>query len=322
MSDLLGVGSTIGAIGDIVVGQQNYDMQQQNLQYQKDLQTKMFDREDNSIQRRVADLKAAGLSPVLAAGQGANAGPVVTTQAPQLNMGSLQGKIANIGDAIATQQQIKKDNVMIAQTNAQTALIQQQTEMARASMPLNLEKLGLSNKLQNIVIDYNDRTLNTRVDLQTAKLQAQETENTYRQLTQSARVQEALGRLTEQENRIVIQGLNQQLQKAGISMADLKIIEQSMQNEYQRQTLPQGIVRGQQEIDARIVALQIAKAALAKTTSEAASAKARAIEDTLNATYWQSAGLSPAAIENLFRALELVGGTLGNAKNLLSGMTR
>ena len=81
----VGLGAA-GVAGNLAGSVLNYKAQQDNLAWQKDVQRDIFAREDTSIARRVADLKASGLSPVLAAGQGAGTGGVVSTNAPQIDL--------------------------------------------------------------------------------------------------------------------------------------------------------------------------------------------------------------------------------------------
>lgn len=107
--DILGsltAGSTLaGAVDSILINKKNFDLQKEHFAYQKDLQKQIFEREDNAVQRRVADLVSAGLSPTLAAGSSAGAGSVVSTSAPQKrnNFESLMA-LAGVGTALANQQ--------------------------------------------------------------------------------------------------------------------------------------------------------------------------------------------------------------------------
>lgn len=157
VGNLANVGSTIvGTVSNIKTNKENLALQKENLAYQKDLQNTIFAREDNAVQRRVADLKAAGLSPTLAAGSSAGAGSVVSTSAPQ-KKSDLESylALASVGTAIAQQQK--------AQTEADIArqqLIQDKMDTAyyksKGISPVE-SRFGYQQLLTNMVNGFFNR---------------------------------------------------------------------------------------------------------------------------------------------------------------------
>lgn len=154
---LANVGSTIaGTVSNIKTNKENLALQKENLAYQKDLQNTIFQREDNAVQRRVADLKASGLSPTLAAGSSAGAGSVVSTSAPQ-KKSDLESylALASVGTALAQQQK--------AQTEADIArqqLIQDKMDTAyyksKGISPVE-SRIGYQQLLTNIANGFFNR---------------------------------------------------------------------------------------------------------------------------------------------------------------------
>lgn len=103
----------IGALTSAGLGIANYASQQEAYQTSKDYQKKTWKREDNAVQRRVADLKKAGINPMLAAGQSAQAGSPIHLNAPQFD--------PNIGDSVT-----KAGNLMGLMSQKKNLAIQDQ----------------------------------------------------------------------------------------------------------------------------------------------------------------------------------------------------
>lgn len=164
---MAGIGDILSGVGNLIDAgtniansvnakknaEKNLAFSKEQYEYQKRLQQTIFDREDNAVQRRVADLKAAGLSPVLAAGSGAGAGQAVSTVAPhaetpEINVG-LGEKIQAVLNAKSALQQIQnqkeQNNLVKAQKSyydAQIAKVGQEStnlETANAVQQFNLD---------------------------------------------------------------------------------------------------------------------------------------------------------------------------------------
>lgn len=155
----------------------NIEQQEREFQYQQDLNAMQMEREDNAVQRRVNDLKMAGLSPTLAAGSSASATPVHAGNAPQ---GVAPQKATpsdiKVQEAMFRRQMQKEDMSLamaalsnmadISRTKAETEFIKAQKNRMIAETPIDLRlkeqlqefqsemhPLLLSHEKLNIAID-------------------------------------------------------------------------------------------------------------------------------------------------------------------------
>ena len=124
--------------------------------HNKKSQKEAWKREDTAVQRRKADLLAAGLSPVLAAGSATTTMAPIRIEAPQLDTAAIANAGKSVTDGMMTALAMKQGAASIDKTTAETANIQAQqnkteveTEFMKQNNPTVIEQNKIARDIAN-----------------------------------------------------------------------------------------------------------------------------------------------------------------------------
>lgn len=138
------------------VANMNYELQREAFEYQKELNQMIMDREDTAVQRRKADLIAAGFHPMLATGSSAGAGGTVSGgTAPQFNYQHKPYYLDPVGIA-QTMSNVPLKEAQVSKTIEETENLKAMEQQIKSMTAKNhAEILKINQDISNMKIDYN-----------------------------------------------------------------------------------------------------------------------------------------------------------------------
>lgn len=144
-------GNALG--GGVLGGLLDTGLNIEKTMYDREMQERAWEREDTSVQRRVEDLRAAGLSPTLAAGSGAAASSPIATNLSQPGE-SMQARKQGYLDMMRQKEDISRTR---AETDAaETMARKAKLEMAPLqSLLTNQKRYGMAEESMTEVLANN-----------------------------------------------------------------------------------------------------------------------------------------------------------------------
>ena len=134
---LAGLTAATSVAADVYTAKKNLEMQKETNAQNIDMLKQTWAREDTAAYRRAQDLKAAGLSPVLAAGSAASTMAPIQIKAPQLE---------KIGPSLMSALGVLQMNQNIAQSQEQIKLIREQRESNALENMIKLRDYSIYDK--------------------------------------------------------------------------------------------------------------------------------------------------------------------------------
>lgn len=238
-------GQVIGAGIDAATAIGNYQNQIDQTQYMKEMQQQQWAREDNAIQRRVADMVAAGLSPTLAAGNAAQSSSPIKIDAPEYQGPSAQDKALQM-QQLALNLESQKAN--IAQTNAQTQAIMAQAKNTELKTRFETETYG--DRMSQITLQN---------ELSRGNITSKTLDNIFAQETAQDRMQIIKNEVEKYGLYKVTNEIENRAKEAGIKLTTINTLAKELQYKWQTTKNSKGMTPMDIEAASMDLALEILK---------------------------------------------------------------